>query len=86
MNYTGIMVQADAEAAKLSPEERVRAAVRECEAKHGWKPALVLVHINGHEWPAEIDGVRVVPDLTIPYPTWMLLAAESVDETLERRN
>lgn len=75
MRHSGVLVQLDAEEAKRPPVERLRAAVAECEAKRGWKPALVLVNMNGYEWPAEIDGVAIEPSPSIAYPAWMLLVA-----------
>lgn len=79
--YSGLLIQADATTAKLSPVERLRAAVADCEAGHGWRPAAVLVWPRG-EWPEAVDGVRVIPSPGIAYPAWILLV-RSIKSTSE---
>lgn len=66
-------MQFDAVEAKLSPAERLRAAVAACVARRGWRPALALVRPGGEPWPEEIDGVRIEPSSTVAYATWMFL-------------
>jgi hypothetical protein len=67
------------EDARLSPEDRVRAAVAACAARHG-RPGTALVHAGDHAWPPVIDGVRVEPSPTIPYPTYILLTDTPMEE------
>lgn len=78
--HSGILVQADSTTAKLSPVERLRSAVTDCEARHGWRPSAALVRPGG-EWPDAVDGVRVVPSPTIAYPAWILLVRSTSSGT-----
>lgn len=80
MTRSGYLYQEDP---RLSPEDRVRAAVAACVARHG-QPGVALVHANGHEWPEAIDGVRVEPSPTIPYPTYVFLSMEEPHATTPR--
>lgn len=80
--YTGFMYQADATDARLGAVELVRAFIARYAATRGGRPDVALVH--GGEWPAEIDGVRMVPSPAIPYPTWAILVmAHSSSNTEE---
>lgn len=81
MLFSGVLYQADAAEAKLSPPERLRAAVAQCQARHGWRPGHVLVQANGYEWPAEIDGVWVIPSRAIAYSTYLLLVKSVTEES-----
>lgn len=81
MTRTGVLYQGDA---RQSPEERVRSAVAAFLAKYGCRPSLALVRPGGAGWPAAVDGVRVEPSATIPYPTYVLLSTEEPHATRSR--
>lgn len=67
----GILWQVDRSDVARAPADQVRRAIGRCVERNGWRPVAVQVHPG--EWPAEIDGVSIVPTPRMGFPSLMLL-------------
>jgi hypothetical protein len=81
--HSGILYQSGPADAALDPVARLRAAVAEYETRHGKRPSLAVTKA-ADGLPETVDGVRVMPSPSIPYPTWVLLVDETTEELHER--